>query len=220
MRFIPYIIFFLGLSVFAQIPNGFVYAKDVIPDLKVELRYFTDNNFVGSQIDGYNSNKLILTDKAATALRFVQEELLEQNLCLLVYDGYRPQQAVDHFMRWAEKLNDTINKHQFYPNVLKKDLFKEGYIAAKSGHSRGSTIDLTIIDANTNEPLDMGGIYDFFGEKSWTNYQEITQQQKANRQLLKTIMHKYGFVNFHKEWWHYSLKDEPFPDTYFDFDIE
>ena len=220
MRYITYIIFFLGLSVSAQIPNRFVYVKEVIPDLKVELRYYTDNNFVGSKIDGYHSNKLILTERAAKALKLVQEELLDQNLCLLVYDGYRPQQAVNHFMRWAVKLNDTINKHYFYPNVLKKDLFTEGYIATKSGHSKGSTIDLTIIDANTNEPLDMGGTYDFFGEKSWTNYQNISEQQKLNRQLLKTIMLKYGFVNFQKEWWHYSLKDEPFPDTYFDFDIE
>src|SRR5690606_6683037 len=175
---------------------------------------------VGVPIDGYNANKLILTEKAAHALKLVQKELLQQNLCLRVYDGYRPQQAVNHFMRWAKDLNDTLTKQQFYPEIQKNLLFKEGYIASKSGHSRGSTVDLTIVNANTNEPLDMGGPYDFFGKESWTNYDGITEQQKANRQLLKSIMQKHGFVNFHKEWWHYSLYEEPFPDIYFDFPVE
>ncbi|MBU3823032.1 M15 family metallopeptidase [Flavobacteriaceae bacterium XHP0103] len=224
MKFTKYYIccffFLVGLFSLAQLPEGFVYAEDIIPDLNVELRYFTDNNFVGTQIDGYHSNKLILTEKAATALKLVQEELLKNNMCLQVYDGYRPQQAVNHFMRWAKSINDTINKKRFYPDILKKDLFKEGYIASKSGHSRGSTVDLTIVNANTNEPLDMGGIYDFFGSRSWTDYDGINEDQKANRQLLKRVMQKHGFVNFYQEWWHYTLNEEPFPETYFDFVIE
>ncbi len=204
----------------AQLPEGFVYVNDIIPDLKVELRYFLSNNFVGSQVDGYKSNTLILSKQTAEALKLVQEELERENMCLLVYDGYRPQQAVNHFMRWAKDLNDTINKRQFYPDVHKRDLFDEGYIASRSGHSRGSTIDLTIFDSQTNQPLDMGSAYDFFGIPSWTDYSNITEQQKANRLLLLKVMQKYGFVNFSQEWWHYTLKGEPFPNTYFDFPVE
>ena len=203
-----------------HLPENFVYAKTVIPDLKVELRYFTTNNFVGDTIEGYNRNTLIITKPTAEALKRVQEELLEQNLCLLVYDGYRPQRAVNHFIRWARDLNDTINKHQFYPDVAKRHLFRDGYIASKSGHSRGSTVDLTIINANTLEPLDMGSPYDFFGKESWVDYAEISENQKQNRQLLQTVLLKHGFRNYPKEWWHFTLRHEPFLDTYFDFEIK
>ncbi|MDP5081916.1 MAG: M15 family metallopeptidase [Winogradskyella sp.] len=202
------------------LPEGFVYAKSVIADLDVELRYYGANNFVGDTIDGYKVNTLIITKATAEKLKSIQEELQQQNLCLKVYDGYRPQTAVNHFMRWARDLGDTINKQQFYPKVNKRDLFKAGYIASKSGHSRGSTLDLTIIDSNTGEPLDMGSPYDFFGEESWIDYQNITEQQKANRQLLQTIMLKHNFRNYSKEWWHFTLRWEPFPETYFDFAVE
>ena len=218
--YISFFLFFQSLVSLAQLPNGFVYANDVIPDLKVELRYFTSNNFVGKKIDGYDANSLILTKNTAEALKLVQEELEQQNMCLLVYDGYRPQQAVNHFMRWAKDLNDTINKQQFYPDVNKRDLFDEGYIASRSGHSRGSTVDLTIFDSNTNQPIDMGSPYDFFGLQSWTDYTKISEQQRANRLLLLKVMQKHGFLNFNQEWWHYTLKNEPFPNTYFDFAIE
>jgi|SRR5690606_23579576 D-alanyl-D-alanine dipeptidase len=211
---------FFNLLIFAQLPNGFVYVKDVIPDLKVELRYHSSNNFVGNMIDGYQSNNLILTEAAANALKLVQKELEQHNMCLLVFDGYRPQPAVNHFIRWANNITDTINKAQFYPNVNKSDLFEKGYIASRSGHSKGSTVDLTIIDGKTNEPLDMGTEYDFFGEKSWTNYAELSEVQKTNRQLLLEVMVKYGFVNYYKEWWHFTLKNEPFPNTYFDFPVK
>lgn len=203
-----------------HLPENFVYAKTVIPDLKVKLRYFTTNNFVGDTIEGYKRNALIITKPTAEALKRVQEELLEQNLCLLVYDGYRPQRAVNHFIRWARDLNDTINKQQFYPDVAKRHLFRDGYIASKSGHSRGSTVDLTIINANTLEPLDMGSPYDFFGKESWVDYAEISENQKQNRQLLQTVLLKHGFRNYPKEWWHFTLRNEPFPDTYFDFEIK
>jgi D-alanyl-D-alanine dipeptidase len=141
-------------------------------------------------------------------------------LCLKVYDGYRPQRSVNHFIRWAKDLNDTINKSEFYPNVAKRNLFKEEYIASRSGHSRGSTVDLTIIDGNTGKPLDMGSPYDFFGKQSWVDYDGITESQKKNRQLLQRVMLKHNFRNYPKEWWHFTLRWEPFPKTYFDFEVE
>lgn len=211
---------FMYSNSFAQLPEGFVYAKDIIPDLDIELRYFASNNFVGKPIDGYTVNKLIITKQTAQALKLIHEELQNNNLCIKVYDGYRPQQAVNHFMKWARDLNDTINKHTFYPNIEKQNLFKEGYIATKSGHSRGSTLDLTIVDGQTGLPIDMGSTYDFFGEKSWVSHQNITKKQYTNRQLLQSIMLKHGFRNYPKEWWHFTLRWEPFPDTYFDFLIE
>jgi len=192
----------------------------VIPDLQVELSYYSSHNFVGRIVDGYKANKLILTKETAEALKWVQDELQKQNMCLMVYDGYRPQQAVNHFIRWSKELKDTINKQRFYPDIDKKDLFGKGYIATRSGHSKGSTVDVTIVNANTNEPLDMGSAYDFFGKESWTHYDSLTVQQKTNRQLLLKVMQRYGFVNFHQEWWHYTLKNQPFPNTYFDFPVE
>ena len=216
-----YLLFFTAyLNVFAQLPEGFVYVTDVIPDIKIELRYITSNNFVGKPIEGYVATKLILTLNATQSLKKVQDELETKGYCLKVYDAYRPQRAVNHFIRWAKDLNDTINKQRFYPDVKKQDLFKEEYIATRSGHSRGSTLDITILNNATNEELDMGSPYDFFGEVSWVNYQGITAQQKANRELLQTVMIKHGFRNYTKEWWHFTLQNEPFPDTYFDFVVE
>lgn len=203
-----------------QLPEGFVYVKDLIPDIDVELRYFTTHNFVGDTINGYKANRLILTQQSAEALKKVQDELQQQNLCLKVYDGYRPQRAVNHFMDWARDLNDTINKQEFYPDVEKRFLFKEEYIATRSGHSRGSTVDLTITNGDTGEPIDMGSPYDFFGVESWVAHDDLTETQKANRQLLQTVMLKHNFRNYPKEWWHFTLRWEPFPDTYFDFEVE
>ena len=214
------LLFLLCFKSFSQLPEGFVYVEDVIPDLNVELRYHSSYNFVGSPIAGYKTNKLILTTEAAAALKLVQKELLDKNLCLKVYDGYRPQRAVNHFIAWARNLNDTINKNIFYPHVNKNNLFAEGYIATHSGHSKGSTIDLTIVDANTGIALDMGSPYDFFGEESWVDYQNISEKQKANRQILQEVMLKHGFRNYSKEWWHFTLRQEPFPETFFDFVIE
>jgi len=210
----------LGFQEKQTLPDGFVYAKSVIPDLDVELRYFSENNFVGDTIDGYKANRLIITKNTAEKLKLVQEELQKQNLCLKVYDGYRPQRAVNHFIRWAKDLNDTIKKQQFYPEVNKKNLFKAGYIASRSGHSRGSTIDLTITNGETGEPLDMGSPYDFFGEVSWVAHEALTDEQKKNRQLLQTVMLKHNFRNYAKEWWHFTLRWEPFPKTFFDFEVE
>lgn len=218
------ILFLMTLTVTPQkaveLPEGFTYVKTVIPDLDVELRYYTVNNFVGDTIRGYKSNRLILTNEATQALKLVQDELQIQNICLKVYDGYRPQSAVNHFVEWARDLGDTINKQQYYPRVEKHNLFNEGYIASKSGHSRGSTIDLTLTDGNTGEPLDMGSPYDFFGEESWVSYEGITEEQRTNRDLLQTVMQKYNFRNYANEWWHFTLRWEPFPETYFDFVVE
>lgn len=203
-----------------ELPKGFVYARTIIPDLDVELRYYTTHNFVGDTITGYKDNTLILTLQTAEALKQVQDELEVQNLCLKVYDGYRPQRAVNHFVEWAKKLEDTINKQEFYPEVEKRNLFNEGYIASRSGHSRGSTLDLTITDGNTGIPLDMGSPFDFFGPESWVAYDGITEAQKSNRDLIQEVMKKHNFRNYANEWWHFTLRWEPFPDTYFDFEVE
>lgn len=220
LKFLIAFVFLLCLSKKEKLPEGFVYVDEVIPTIEVDLKYYSTDNFVGDTINGYQANRLILTLKATETLHNVQEQLLLDNKCLRVFDGYRPQRAVNHFMTWAKDLNDTINKTQFYPDIDKKQLFVEEYIATRSGHSRGSTVDLTIIDGQTNEPLDMGSSYDFFGEQSWVDYSEITEKQKSNRQLLQRVMLKNGFYNYPKEWWHFTLRNEPFPDTYFDFEVK
>lgn len=211
---------FLYCLTFGQLPKGFVYVEDIVPTVKVELRYFSSNNFLGVPVDGYNKDVAILSESAAMALRNVQDDLKKYNLSILIYDSYRPQQAVNHFIRWARDLNDTINKQRFYPRVKKRNLFKEEYIASRSGHSRGSTLDITLVDATTCEPLDMGSPYDFFGPESWVANIKLTAQQRANRMLLQTVMLKHGFRNYAKEWWHFTLRGEPFPKTYFDFPVD
>jgi D-alanyl-D-alanine dipeptidase len=206
-------------SVIAQLSPGFVYVEDHIPSIKVELRYFSSNNFIGEPIEGYNKDVAILTKEAALALKNVQNELKAYDLSIKIFDSYRPQRAVNHFIRWAQDLNDTINKQDYYPGVKKRNLFKEGYISTRSGHSRGSTLDLTLVDINTSEELDMGSPYDFFGKASWIENKDITPQQRANRMLLQSVMIKHGFRNYPKEWWHFTLHEEPFHETYFDFPV-
>jgi zinc D-Ala-D-Ala dipeptidase len=205
------------------LPDGFVYVETVIPDIKIELRYFTGDNFIGSPVDGYLKPSCILTKEAAAALKEAQEELNTFGLGLKIYDAYRPQQAVDHFVRWAKDLRDTKMKDYYYPNVEKGNLFHDGYIAQKSSHSRGSTVDLTIIsfkESEANTDIDMGTTFDFFDTRSWPNDLSISASQRAHRLLLQMIMKKHGFESYPKEWWHFTLKNEPYPDTYFDFPIE
>ncbi len=204
----------------AQLPKGFVYVKAIIPTLNVDLRYASKNNFIGKKISGYQDNQLILTKPAALALKRIEEELEDKNLCLKVYDGYRPQQAVNHFISWVHKPNDTINKQEYYPYIKKKNLFKKQYIATRSGHSRGSTVDLTIIDGRTGLVLDMGSPYDFFGDESGVYYKNISKHQKENRAILQTVMKKHGFRGYSKEWWHFTLNGEPFKNTYFNFEVK
>ena len=208
----------IGIT-FAQVPPGFVYVKDIIPSIQVDLRYYSQQNFLGTKVDGYNKNTAILTRKAAQALQNVQNELLQENLSILIYDGYRPQVAVNHFVRWSKDLKDTLQKKQFYPEIQKQYLFREGYISSKSGHSRGSTLDVTLINLTTCEVLEMGSSFDFFGMQSWFNYNLLSDEQKFNRLRLREIMVKYGFTFYEKEWWHFTLQNEPFPDVYFDFEV-
>lgn len=205
---------------FAEIPKNFSYVKDTIPTIELELRYASTNNFVGEIIEGYLAPKAILTTKATLALAKVQKELEGFGFGLKVFDAYRPQRAVDHFVCWGKDLVDRKMKLAYYPDVQKKNLFKEGYIAKRSGHSRGSTVDLTIIDLKTKEELDMGSSFDFFGQQSWVHYTKITLQQRANRMLLNQVMIKYGFRAYAQEWWHFTLQNEPYENRYFDFKVK
>lgn len=203
-----------------QLPNGFSYLLEIDPTIKKELRYYTTNNFIGRPIDGYKKDSLIISTPAAKALKKIQSKLKLDGLGLKVFDAYRPQQAVNHFVRWARVMKDTLMKSLYYPGVKKSDLFKLGFIASKSGHTRGSTVDLCLIDIKTNKELDMGSPYDFFGEKSHPFYKNITEKQKKNRILLRSIMIDNGFIPYDNEWWHFTLKNEPYPDTYFNFSVE
>ena len=224
--------------------HGFVDVHEQIPSIIMDIRYYGPHNFVGQRIDGYNAPKCLLTQKAAQALARVQEDLEEFSFSLKIYDCYRPQRAVNHFVRWAKDTGDTRTKKEFYPTVEKKNLFKDGYIAARSGHSRGSTVDLTIVPVPVprqdgyrpgqelfacflpegkrfrDNSIDMGTGFDCFHALSHTANHDIDVKQRANRLLLKTLMEKHGFINYEKEWWHFSLKEEPYRDTYFDFAIE
>ncbi|GAB7081674.1 M15 family metallopeptidase [Megalodesulfovibrio paquesii] len=202
------------------LPDGFVYLKDVSPAILQDLRYYGEDNFVGARVDGYNAPTVILTRQAAEALHRVQVQLQAFGLGLLVFDGYRPQRAVDHFQRWAKDLQDTKTKERYYPDVPKEELFKRGYIAARSSHSRGSTVDLTIISLEDGQPLDMGSPFDFFGPISWPASMDVQAPQRAHRMLLQRLMVSQGFVPYDQEWWHFTLKGEPFPDTFFDFPVE
>ena len=234
----------LSVQYFSQnIPEGFVEIREIIPDVSLDLRYLTNHNFLGVPVDGYRTEKCYITKAAADSLAKVQEELRKFNLSLKIYDAYRPQRAVDHFVRWAKDLSDTLTKKEFYPTVDKSRLFVDGYIAEKSGHSRGSTIDLTIVpiplpyqpefDINNqcecfestdkrfkDNSIDMGTGFDCFHSLSHTENINLTPQQRANRILLKSLMNKYGFKNLAEEWWHFTLRNEPYPSTYFDFIIE
>ena len=210
----------LTLLVNAELPKNFSYIKEQIPSIELEIRYHGENNFIGSKIDGYLAPRAILTTKATIALALVQEELKHFGLGLKIFDAYRPQKAVDHFVRWGHDLADEKMKAIYYPTVQKKHLFRDGYIAKRSGHSRGSTLDLTIVDLASKVELDMGSAFDFFGKISHVNAQNITSQQRANRMLLNTLMLKHGFKAYSEEWWHFTLKNEPYKKTYFNFNVE
>jgi D-alanyl-D-alanine dipeptidase len=224
-------------------PKDFVALRSVDPTIIQEMRYFTPHNFVGERIDGYAQPICVLTRPAAQALHKAQTKLLRQGYTLKVYDCYRPQRAVDHFVRWAKDLDNQAMKGEFYPNVDKTRLFADGYIAEKSGHSRGSTLDVTLVKLpakptrpyHPGEPLvpcfapederfpdnsvDMGTGFDCFDTLSHTLDPRVQGEQRANRLLLKSTLEGLGFVNLAEEWWHYTYKPEPYPDTYFDFPV-
>lgn len=218
-----YFLFFFSQLLVAQarqLPEGFVYVKEVIPGIQLEIRYAGSHNFTGRPVKGYEKPTAILSKPAAEALKKIQADLMEKGYCLKIYDAYRPQQAVDSFVEWAKVPGDTLTKQEFYPELAKNRLFGLGYIASRSGHSRGSTIDLTIVDAETLQDIDMGGPYDFFGSISHHNTTGLSPKQKSNRDLLKNTMMKYGFRPYSEEWWHYTLRNEPYPNTYFNFKIK
>lgn len=199
--------------------SGFVILSEVIPDVILEIRYYSTYNFVGERIDGYEQPIAILTKQAAQALKKVSDELVRKGYRLKIYDAYRPQKAVDHFVRWAKDEKDTKMKRYFYPELEKDQLFPQGYIAEYSSHSKGSTVDLTLFDMNSEKELDMGGPFDYFGELSHPDYKNLTDEQYHNRILLREIMIKYGFKPIEEEWWHFTLDNEPYPDTYFTFSV-
>ncbi|MBQ7068215.1 MAG: M15 family metallopeptidase [Synergistaceae bacterium] len=200
--------------------SGFVILSEAVPDVILEIRYYSTYNFVGARIDGYEEPCAMLTKEAAEALKKVSDELITKGYRLKIFDAYRPQRAVTHFANWAKDVDDTKMKKYFYPDLDKSVLFKQGYIDYKSGHSRGSTVDLTLFDMKTEKEVDMGGTFDFFGKRSHPDYKKITKKQYNNRMILRNAMLKHGFKPLSTEWWHFTLKDEPYPDTYFNFTVK
>ncbi|MBQ2594301.1 MAG: M15 family metallopeptidase [Candidatus Riflebacteria bacterium] len=199
--------------------SNFVVLSEAVPDVILEIRYYSTYNFVGERIDGYEQPIALITKPAAAALKKVSDELVCKGYRLKIFDAYRPQKAVTHFMNWALDANDTRMKEYFYPELEKKVLFPLGYIAEHSGHSRGSTVDLTLFDMKLEKEVDMGGTFDYFGKLSHPDFTGITATQFSNRMLLRKVMTKHGFKPLTEEWWHFTLKNEPYPDTYFTFPV-
>ena len=200
--------------------SGFVLLTDVIPDAILEIRYYSTFNFVGARIDAYEAPVAYLSREAAYALKRASDALIVRGYRIKIYDAYRPQSAVDHFKRWSEDLTATEMKPYFYPDLDKSELFSRGYIAGRSGHSRGSTVDLTIVDMASGREVDMGSGFDLFGELSHSDHtQGLTKDQIKNRSILRRAMTENGFRPIAEEWWHFTLENEPYPDTYFDFPI-
>lgn len=204
---------------FSENREGFVVLGEAIPEVMLDIRYYSTFNFVGERIEGYDQPLALLTREAAEALVGVSQEALRQGYRLKIFDAYRPQRAVDHFMRWAEQEEDNQMKEYFYPDLAKKEIIPGGYLARHSGHSRGSTVDLTLWDMRTQQDLDMGGCFDFFGPRSHYAFEDLTPDQRAHRALLREMMVRHGFRPLAEEWWHFTLAQEPYPDTYFDFPV-
>lgn len=198
----------------------FVLLADAVPDILQEIRYYSGYNFIGQRIDGYLAPCAILSRRAAEQLKKVSDHLGRHGYRLKIFDAYRPVRAVEHFVRWAEDETDLRMKRYFYPDVNKRDLFDLGYIARRSGHSRGSTVDLTLLDMHTGREVSMGSPFDYFGKRSHTEFlKHLTPEEIRNRFFLRDIMCEYDFVPIPEEWWHFTLRSEPFPDTYFDFPV-
>ena len=200
-------------------PTGFVLLADHVPQIVQEIRYYSTYNFIGDRIDGYEEPCALLTIEAARALKAVSSEMVVQGYRLKVFDAYRPVSAVKHFVLWGIEDQDLRMKPYFYPELEKQELFVKGYIAKQSSHSRGSTVDLTLLDMRTGRELDMGGPFDLFSEVSHPDYRGITEEQYANRMLLRRAMLRAGFRPIDCEWWHFTLENEPYPDTYFEFPV-
>ena len=199
--------------------SDFVLLSDFVPGIIQEIRYFSTYNFIGDRIDGYEEPCALLTKEAARALKAVSNEMMVRGYRLKIFDAYRPVSAVKHFALWGIEDTDIRMKEYFYPDLEKQELFAKGYIAKLSGHSRGSTVDLTLLDMKTGKELDMGSPFDLFSEVSHPDYKEITDEQYENRMLLQKEMVRNGFKPIDCEWWHFTLENEPFPDTYFEFPV-
>lgn len=200
--------------------SGFVLVSDIIPDAILDIRYYSTFNFTGERIDGYEEPVALLTREAAAALKKASDKAVSMGFRLKIFDCYRPQAAVDHFMRWADQHRELAMKNYFYPEIRKDTLFDEGFVAKKSGHSRGSTVDLTLLDMETQTDIDVGGTFDYFGKLSWAEQKDdITIEQINNRQMLRDLMISCGFKPLAEEWWHFTLENEPYPDTYFTFPV-
>ncbi len=209
-----------ALAPACQLPDGFCYVHDVINDVILDIRYAGEHNFVGAQIDGYLAPYAVMTVEGAEALKKAADVFREKGYRLKIFDAYRPQSAVKHFVRWSQDESDKKMQAEFYPDYKTKSrLVDEGYIARNSSHMRGSAVDLTLTDMEGKE-LDMGTCFDFFGKASWHGAKGLTEEQKANRELLKTVMEACGFKPFEKEWWHYRLQNEPFKTEKFDFPVQ
>lgn len=220
--FIINIISLLFASVaMAQIPSGFVSLNEICPSMKIQMSYATTDNFTGEVVNGYKGKVAFLAKAPAEALCIIQAEAIKRGLTLKIFDSYRPAKAVAFFLSWAKKpeTNPEIKAH-YYPKFTRLELFEQGYIAKQSGHSRGSAVDLTLVDSKTGKPLDMGSAFDYFDDLSNTESSRVNEEQRKNRMLLKELMESRGFKNFSQEWWHFSFRPEPYPDQYFDFDVE
>ena len=200
-------------------PSGFVLLSDYVPGVIQEIRYHSTYNFVGERIDGYEEPVALITIEAARALKSVASELNVQGYRLKVFDAYRPLCAVKHFVLWGIEDQDVRMKPYFYPDLQKQELFSGGYIAKRSSHTRGSTIDLTLLDMATGKELDMGSPFDLFSEISHPDCRQVTDEQYDNRMILQKVMTRNGFEPLDCEWWHFTLQDEPYPDTYFEFPV-
>jgi D-alanyl-D-alanine dipeptidase len=203
----------------AERPSTFVDVATVVPGLVVEMRYAGTHNFVGARIDGYERPVCLLTRPAAAALAKVQRDLAASGYGLKTYDCYRPARAVAHFVRWARDVRDTKAKAEFYPGIDKRRLFALGYIASRSGHSRGSTVDLGLVRLADGKEPDMGTPFDTFSPRSWPGNTEVSVEARRNRALLAAAMRRHGFRPYDREWWHFTLRGEPYPATYFDFPV-
>lgn len=199
--------------------SGFVLFSDYVPSAIQEIRYYSTYNFIGDRIDGYEQPVAIITKEAARALKAAANELNVKGYRMKIYDAYRPATAVKHFVMWGIEDLDQRMKPFFYPDLEKQALFELGYIASKSSHSRGSTVDLTLLDMETGKEVDMGSPFDYFSEVSHPDYKGVTDEQYANRMMLRNVMLKHGFEPIDCEWWHFTLADEPYPDTYFEFPV-
>jgi D-alanyl-D-alanine dipeptidase len=199
--------------------NDFVFVDEVAPGVRWDAKYATWDNFTGKPVDGYLANRIVGTRALSEALGCARDEAECHGLGLLLWDGYRPQRAVDSFIRWSREPEDGRTKPRHYPNIERSEMFELGYVAVKSGHSRGSTVDLTLYDLATGELAAMGTDHDLMDAVSHHDAEGIARTEASNRRRLRSIMESCGFESYDCEWWHYSLSDEPYPNTYFDFPI-